>query len=63
MIEIIFSTGDGSFYHYTMQSPAEKQIREFGEGKWSEIVMLEASPEIRRGRPVSFTIKRVPDTG
>lgn len=63
MIEVIFSTGDGVFYHYTMQRPAEQQLREFSEGKWSEILMMEAAPEVRRGMPVSFTIKRVPDSG
>lgn len=60
MIEIEFDTGDGAQWQYRMQAPAEQQLREFSEGRWTEILMVEAEPEIRRHRPVSFTIRRIP---
>jgi hypothetical protein len=59
VIQVIIDDGTGVQYHYTMQASAEQQIREFGEGQWSEIMMVEEAPEIRRNYPMRLTIKRV----
>ena len=58
MIRVIIDDGTGVQYHYEMQPSAEQQLAEFSAGKWSEISMLEAAPEIRRNFPMRLTIRR-----
>lgn len=58
MIEVTIDDGTGALWQYTMTPGAEQLLAEFGACRWSEIVLVEAPPEIRRMRPMKLTIRR-----